>query len=157
MAIVRRRTARVIPVSAQGRALLLRGHDPRRPEAAYWFTIGGGIEPGETDGQAVVRELKEETGIEIDEGSLSDPFYRGRHAYSYDGVDYVASSTFFTIMLDEQTAVRPAGVAGEVITAAKWWSPQDVTRIPVSNPRIPWIVASAVESVIGGSGAGRVS
>ena len=53
----RRQTARVLPVDPEGRVLLLHGWDPRRPEAPFWFTIGGGAEPGESLPEAAAREL----------------------------------------------------------------------------------------------------
>lgn len=65
MSVRYRQTARVIPVSAPGRVLLLCWHDPVHPDAPYWGTIGGGIEPGETAREAAVRELWEETGITV--------------------------------------------------------------------------------------------
>lgn len=52
-----RRTARIVPVSPQGRVLLLSGYDPHVPDRPYWFTIGGGIEADEAPTQAAVREL----------------------------------------------------------------------------------------------------
>ncbi|MGI8415735.1 MAG: hypothetical protein ACR2P2_05900 [Nakamurella sp.] len=46
--IVRRKTARVLPIDADGRILLMHGWDPAKPESPFWFTIGGAIEPGRT-------------------------------------------------------------------------------------------------------------
>jgi 8-oxo-dGTP diphosphatase len=51
-----------------GRMLLIkRGHEPG---AGLWSLPGGRIEPGETDQQAVVREIAEETGLAVTCGSL---------------------------------------------------------------------------------------
>lgn len=143
---IRRNTARVIPVSPQGRALLLRGHDPRVPDFSYWFTIGGGIEPSETARQAAVRECWEEVSILIEEDDLVGPFHAGQHSYSYDGAAYDSNSVFFALNLDER-AVQPAGLSGEVITDARWWDPNSLRSAPLSNPNIPDIVDLAIAEI----------
>lgn len=57
----------------QGRILLLRRSD------GLWSVPGGGLEPGERLDQAVVREVREETGLEVEPAALigvySDPEY----------------------------------------------------------------------------------
>jgi 8-oxo-dGTP pyrophosphatase MutT (NUDIX family) len=48
----------------QDRILLMKGRLPSTPDApGAWFTIGGGIEPGEDVRQAAAREIVEETGF----------------------------------------------------------------------------------------------
>ncbi|MDT4989246.1 MAG: hypothetical protein QOI74_3340, partial [Micromonosporaceae bacterium] len=68
-----RRAARVLLLDAAGRLLMLRGHDPARPDHRYWFTVGGGIDDGETPVGAAVRELFEETGLRIAPDALGEP------------------------------------------------------------------------------------
>lgn len=68
-----RRAARLILLDEDGRVLLARGHDAHQPERTWWFTIGGGIEPGESPRAAAVRELAEETGLLIGEETLAGP------------------------------------------------------------------------------------
>jgi 8-oxo-dGTP pyrophosphatase MutT (NUDIX family) len=62
--IRRRPTARVLLLDADDRILLMQGrdvHDPSR--APFWFTVGGGIDEGETVLDAARREIIEETGL----------------------------------------------------------------------------------------------
>jgi 8-oxo-dGTP diphosphatase len=52
----------------QGRLLLIkRGHEPG---AGLWSVPGGRVEPGETDSEALVREMREETGLTVQTGPL---------------------------------------------------------------------------------------
>jgi 8-oxo-dGTP diphosphatase len=53
---------------SSGRILLIqRGHDPGK---GLWSVPGGRIEAGESDQQAVVREVREETDLEVSCGPL---------------------------------------------------------------------------------------
>jgi 8-oxo-dGTP diphosphatase len=53
---------------ARGRLLLIkRGHEPG---AGLWSLPGGRVEPGETDAEALVREMREETGLVVEAGRL---------------------------------------------------------------------------------------
>jgi 8-oxo-dGTP diphosphatase len=47
--------------------MILRGHEPG---LGLWSIPGGRIEPGESDEQAVSREVREETGLEVTCGRL---------------------------------------------------------------------------------------
>ena len=48
----------------RGRLLLVRRRNP--PSAGFWSVPGGRVEPGEDDLAAVVRELAEETGLDVE-------------------------------------------------------------------------------------------
>jgi len=66
-----------------GRLLVIqRGHDPGR---GLWSLPGGRVEPGETDTQAVVREMREETGLDVRPVRFAGMVVRGR----YEIYDYV--------------------------------------------------------------------
>lgn len=59
-----RLAARVLLFDPEGRLLLLKGRLPSAPDApGWWFTVGGGMEPGETVREAALREIAEETGF----------------------------------------------------------------------------------------------
>lgn len=60
-----RPTVRVLLLDETDRILLMKGRLPsRRDGPGAWFTVGGGLEPGETPHAAAAREIREETGIE---------------------------------------------------------------------------------------------
>jgi 8-oxo-dGTP diphosphatase len=58
-----------VVVDSLGRLLLIRrGHEPG---AGLWSLPGGRVEPGETDAAALVREMREECGLDVVPGELA--------------------------------------------------------------------------------------
>nr|WP_302474282.1 bifunctional GNAT family N-acetyltransferase/(deoxy)nucleoside triphosphate pyrophosphohydrolase [Roseococcus sp. MDT2-1-1] len=66
-------------VDSEGRVLLAR-RPPGKPMAGLWEFPGGKIAPGETPEAALIRELREELGIETREACLS-PLFFASHGY----------------------------------------------------------------------------
>ena len=72
--------------------LVRRAHEPLKGE---WSIPGGAVEVGETLETAVVREVREETGLEVEVGALIDVLDRirpapdGRTLYHYVLIDFV--------------------------------------------------------------------
>ncbi|WP_426246232.1 NUDIX hydrolase [Nocardioides sp. LHG3406-4] len=90
-------TARVVPVNPAGQCLLLLGTDPIDECPPYWFTVGGGVEAGETLHEAAVREALEEIGLAVDREALIGPAHVGR----WQGPRLLVESHFFALALDE--------------------------------------------------------
>ncbi len=78
----------------EGRVLLIRrGKEPLR---GRWVVPGGTVELGETLEQALVREMKEETGLRVEPGEALTVFDRiiqdaGTVRYHYVIVDYLCT------------------------------------------------------------------
>jgi 8-oxo-dGTP diphosphatase len=76
--------------------LVKRAHEPLKGQ---WSLPGGAVELGETLQEAVVREVREETGLTIDVGAVVEVFDRvqkaddGRIEYHYVLVDYLCHAT----------------------------------------------------------------
>ena len=73
-----------------GRLLLIqRGHEP---EEGRWSLPGGRVRPGESDPQALVREVREETGLRVEPGRLVGAVERPAPGGAvFDIYDYAAS------------------------------------------------------------------
>ena len=70
---------------AAGRLLVIqRGHEPHR---GLWSLPGGRVEPGETAAQAIVREVREETGLEVSAGPVVGRVLIAARRGDYDVVD----------------------------------------------------------------------
>jgi ADP-ribose pyrophosphatase YjhB (NUDIX family) len=62
--MLERRTARVLLLDPERRILMMQGRLPSDPAGpSFWFTVGGGVEPGEGVRETAAREIVEETGL----------------------------------------------------------------------------------------------
>jgi 8-oxo-dGTP pyrophosphatase MutT (NUDIX family) len=122
--LLRRRAARVLVLDTAGRLLLLRGFDPRNPTRRFWFTVGGGLEPGETAQEGAVRELHEETGVVVPPSALVGPVHSDETAFAFDTWWIEQSNDFYAVRIDAWTTAPAALEATEVATidAWEWWT-----------------------------------
>jgi 8-oxo-dGTP pyrophosphatase MutT (NUDIX family) len=119
-----RRASRVLLVDEAGRVLLLHGFDPARPDHGYWFTVGGGLDEGETAAQGAARELFEETGLRVTPDQLGAPVWRDTTEFPFDGVWYRQDQEFF-LMRVPAWEVDTAGfdeIERASVDGHRWWS-----------------------------------
>ena len=90
-----RKSARAIIITKDNKLLLMKR---TKPDGVYYVTIGGGIEDGETSEQALLRELKEESGSIVDK-----PVF----AFHFDDLERQNSVDFF--ICREQKRIQPTG------------------------------------------------
>lgn len=96
-----------------GRLLLVqRANDPGR---GRWSVPGGRVEPGETDTEALVREMAEETGLVVVPGHLVGQVIRGQ----YKITDYRC------------TVVGGELQAGDDALDARWCDAAGLTELPL--------------------------
>ena len=105
-----------IVADSQDRLLMIkRGHEPG---AGLWSIPGGRIEPGETDAEAVVREMIEETGLTVEVGRLIGRVQRpGLNGAVVDIRDYAATVTGGTLR------------AGDDAADARWVAPGELASL----------------------------
>ncbi len=90
--------------NSKGELLVVtRAHEPQK---GMWDLPGGFVDPGETAEQALVREIREELGVTLD--NLSYLFSTANLCYLFKGITYQTTDLAF-----EATIAKP-----ETITAA---------------------------------------
>jgi 8-oxo-dGTP pyrophosphatase MutT (NUDIX family) len=150
---LRRNTARVLPVDAEGRVLLLHGWDPLRPHDPFWFTIGGAVEHGETLPEAAVRELREEVGIVVDPATLGEPIATAPIDFWWAGMHFDQDQTFYAIAVRDAEVSFAGQEALERATIDKhgWLRPEELAgggERP-ADPQLPHLMRLAVAAVLG--------
>ena len=128
---VERRAARVLLVDGLDRVLLLHGCDPADDGAGHWwFTPGGGLDPGEEPAQAAARELAEETGLVVEPHALGPPVHARVARFRFAGSSYRQSEDFFLLRVQAHdvdsagfTALERSAVLGH-----RWW-PREQLRV----------------------------
>ena len=117
-------------IDVDGRVLIA-----KRPEgkklAGLWEFPGGKVEPGERPEQALIRELKEELGIDVKESCLA-PFVFASHAYDS-----------FHLLMPLYLCRRWDGVvAAREHDALAWVKPNklsDYPMPPADEPLVAWL------------------
>jgi 8-oxo-dGTP pyrophosphatase MutT (NUDIX family) len=124
----RRRAARVLVLDPANRVLLLRGYDPARPEHRYWFTVGGGLDPGETGAEAAARELFEETGLRLTPAEMGVPVWRDHTEFPFDGRWYRQEQEFFAVRVPafEVDFAGHNAIERRSVDAHRWWTPDEL-------------------------------
>ncbi len=117
--------ARVVLVDEQDRVLLVEGHDPARPEQGwYWFTVGGGIDVGESVEQAAVRETREETGLVLDVDALGPVVRADTVEFAFEQWRLRQHQRFFVVRVRAFEPDRSGWMDLEVRSqrGMRWWT-----------------------------------
>jgi 8-oxo-dGTP diphosphatase len=111
-----------------GRLLLIkRGHDPG---AGLWSLPGGRVEPGETDQQAVAREVREETNLTVEcRGLLGRAELPGPDGTVIDVSDYLAVVTGGELAAADDAA------------DARWVAAADLECLPLTSGLADYLAA----------------
>ena len=108
----------------------------RRSDNGFWGLPGGGVEPGESLTQAIVREVREETGLEVAPARLVGVYSApelGQIVTYPDGnvIHYVSASL-------ECTVVGGTLAPGVESLEVAWWDPEALPEslMPMHRVRI---------------------
>jgi len=91
-----RPAARILLTDPAGRVLLFRFTPDDRPP--FWCTPGGALDPGESYAEAARRELREETGLDLDCGP--EIARRQVEFVTIEGVPVSADERYFAVRTD---------------------------------------------------------
>ncbi|GLW97749.1 NUDIX hydrolase [Microtetraspora sp. NBRC 16547] len=111
-----------------GRLLLIRRGRP--PGEGLWSLPGGRVEPGESDADAVRRELREETGLDGTVVALAGTVLRpGPAGVTYEIHDYLV------------TAADGRLTPGDDATDARWYDLDELVRLPLTDGLLDALVS----------------
>lgn len=108
----------VCAIEHDGHLLML-----RQPHRHGWSLPGGLLNRGESPAEGVVREVREETSLQVDVGR---PVSTEVHPYARR-VDVI-----YRVVLDHRPAVRVGGEA----KAYRWWRPEDLPEVDDATTEI---------------------
>lgn len=120
---VHRLTSRVLLFDRDNRVLLFLTKAPDTSGVARWLTPGGGVDAGESQHDAAVRELFEETGLRIE--NLGEPVWAHDFDVQWDDADHdTGHAEFYTAVVDafEPSSANWTEEEHVDVLAHKWWT-----------------------------------
>ena len=143
-----RLSAKAFVVDGDGRLLLLDCADPDRPGVRWWELPGGGVEPGEDEVDALVREVLEETGLVVDPAAVGPLQWTQESTFEFRSVRRWARCHGRVVRLPD-----PAAAAAPVLTddeqgsilGMRWFTSQELAapgmrffprEVPALLPRL---------------------
>lgn len=109
-------------VIKDGQVLLIKNAAMRDPKKAYWGFPKGHINPGEKSGEAALREIKEETGIEVE---IVKKLGDSRYIFTKDGEKIFKVVVYFLL---RYVSGEPKPQDLEVLEV-KWVDPKEALEI----------------------------
>lgn len=147
-----RRAMRVLLLDEADRLLLFRDSDLGiDPVPHWWITPGGGVDPGETDEEAVVREVHEETGLMLEPGDVTVPIAVREVIHGYSDVVVRQDEAFWLIRcrsfgVDTSRHTREERLT---MTAHRWFRRDELSGW--AEPIWPHDLARLWDAAVGGT------
>jgi ADP-ribose pyrophosphatase YjhB (NUDIX family) len=143
---VLRPTVRVLLVDGTDRVLLFRMHPVSGP--SFWAPPGGGVDPGESDEQTAVRELREETGWR--DPQIGPFLGNRRHVVTWnDGVTYDSRERWYLARVDVLDVAEAGWTDDERLDMSdhRWWTLDELRA--AREEFVPPDLAGRVMEVLG--------
>ncbi|MDQ6875295.1 MAG: NUDIX domain-containing protein [Actinomycetota bacterium] len=129
--VVERSAVRLVVQDSADRVLLFHTRDPTYPELGTWWELpGGGIDAGETHVETAVRELREETGIDIDPDCVGPPTWRRDATFRFRGERRLQHEIVLSVRLGKPGPAvdgsRRVDFEDEDYFGFRWWAVADL-------------------------------
>ena len=113
--------------------LLIRGYE-RNTDISFWVIPGGGPEPGETEEECVIREMKEETDLDVRVGKLLI------EQEAYPGGMYKRLKSYICTPIGGQPepGSEPEDEVNFEIAAVRWFDLKDISEWSVDLCQDPY-------------------
>jgi ADP-ribose pyrophosphatase YjhB (NUDIX family) len=138
-----REGARAVVLDPDDRILLVRFEFP---DTVLWATPGGGVDPGETHEEAIVRELAEEVGL--DEVELGPWIWTREHVIPFLDGKWDGQVDRFVLVrthrFEPVPRFTPEQLAAEYVTGLRWWTAAELAASEelFAPRRLPELVAA---------------